>query len=407
MSTVFTKALSALEYEDLKSFLATQEPEGLRVEYKGEFPPKNEDLAKSIAAMANAEGGILIIGVPTDAKNRPKEPTGIVSEGNIPDRIANICAAKIRPIIAPDVRIFDLEAVPGKCLVLLRLPASQLAPHYLPDYAGHPLIPIRIDGRITQADVPTIEALLQRRRGETAAAKRKAGRQDPPSARLAFDGKAERKLTDEEAFQIRIFVFAIHGPERLTTFTDDFDEYLRDSLPYRCPFGKSEIDWKNMRPKLISGFEIRRTQNDATFTCAGLERETKPVSIVIRVADTGTIQLSSIVLRTNFRLADFIRLIRETLGFAKTFFNRVGYSGDLEFELSLENVNPAGAGAVLILPQEATENYVSGQHVQVKETFSAFDLDQTASPTIKSIIRKVLREGNLRVSEDFLDMVSN
>jgi hypothetical protein len=407
MSTIFTKALSALVYEDLKGFLATREPEGLRVEYKSDFPPKNEDLAKSIAAMANSDGGILMIGVPTDRENRPKDPTGIMSEGNIPDRIANICAAKIRPVIAPDVRIFDLQGSPGKCLALLRVPASQLAPHYLPDYAGHPLIPIRIDGRITQADVPTVDALLQRRRGETAAAKRKAGRRDPPSARLAFEHKSGKTLLEEEAFQIRLFVFAIHGPERLATFTDDFDEFLRDSLPYECPFATMDFDVKTGRPESVSGFDIRRTQNDTTFTCTGLEGDTKPVSIVVRVADTGAIQFGSIIPRNDFRFARLVRLIRETLVFARTFFSRVGYSGDLEFELMLENVSPSGGvGATLILHDGTTANYLSGQHVQIKETFSAFDLDQTVGAIIKSIIRKVLREGNIRVSEEFLDMVS-
>src|SRR2546426_12174235 len=117
--SLFTKALASLTFQDLSEFLAGKEPEGLRVEYKAGFP-KHEDLARAVAAMANTVGGIILLGVPTDAQNRPKEPTGIPSEGNIPDRIANICAAKIRPAIAPDVRLFDLKGATGKCIILLR-----------------------------------------------------------------------------------------------------------------------------------------------------------------------------------------------------------------------------------------------------------------------------------------------
>ena len=404
--SLFTKALASLTFQDLSEFLAGKEPEGLRVEYKAGFP-KHEDLARAVAAMANAEGGIIILGVPTDARNRPKAPTGIPSEGNIADRIANICAAKVRPALAPEVRTYDLPESREKCLVLLRVPASQLAPHYLPDYFGDPLIPIRIDGKISHADVPTVEFLLQRRRGDVAATKRELGRKDPPSAKQAFEKKTRRVLSDEEGFSVRIAVYPTMGPEKLSTLTHDFDRQLRDSLPYRCPFDVSDIDWGPARPMMItrSGFEIRSTQSDVRFTCAGSDGRGIPVSMVVRVTETGVIQFGSIFLRNEFRLEGLVRQLRDTLGFAKGFFERVSYFGELELELSLENVNP-GDAANLLTADGRSWKYESQQHVQVREVFDFHDLGEGSSEILKNVIRRVLREGNVPVAEDYLDSIS-
>jgi hypothetical protein len=404
--SIFTKPMSALTFEDLTVFLATREPEGLRIEYKASFP-KHEDLARAVAAMANADGGIILLGIPADSENRPKEPTGIPKGGNIPDRIANICAAKIRPGIAPDVRVFELKDPPGGCVVILRVPSSNLAPHYLPDYFGDPLIPVRIDGKISSADVPTIEALQQRRRGDVAAAKRQAGMGDPPRAMNVYKAETGRTLTEEEAFPTQIFVYAIHGPEKLCTLTHDLDEQLRDMLPYKCLFDASDIDFQAGHPMLrkVSGFKIQRSQDDVRFTCAGLDRE-KPTCIVVRVTESGGIQFGTVVLRNEFYLGRLITDVKNTLKFAKAFFERVSYFGQVEFELTLENVNLGGTVAIdLLIVSGQSYKYKSKQHVQVKATFEAAAL--AAVPNIiKDILRRVLREGNVPVAEGFLDQIS-
>lgn len=184
MPSIFSSPLSDIKLEDVTSFLALKEPEGLRLEYK-EMLPENKNLAKSVAAMANAEGGIIIVGVMTDSQNRPKQVVGVPLEDGLMDRVANICAARVRPVLVPEVRILEREGSPDR-LLLIRVPFSNNAPHYLPDYDGEPLIPIRADARIGRADVPTVEALLQRRRGEILAKKRKEGRRDPPRALAVF-----------------------------------------------------------------------------------------------------------------------------------------------------------------------------------------------------------------------------
>jgi len=56
--SVFSNPLGDIRIEDVEAFLGQKEPEGLRVEYKQDFP-ESKNLAKSVAAMANAEGDFL------------------------------------------------------------------------------------------------------------------------------------------------------------------------------------------------------------------------------------------------------------------------------------------------------------------------------------------------------------
>ena len=64
-SSLFALENSKVTFKEIKSFCDQQFSEGLRIEYKREFP-QNVDLAKTICAFANSAGGILLIGVEAD-----------------------------------------------------------------------------------------------------------------------------------------------------------------------------------------------------------------------------------------------------------------------------------------------------------------------------------------------------
>ena len=68
-------------------------------------------------------------------------------------------------------------------------------------------------------------------------------------------------------------------------------------------------------------------------------------------------------------------------------------------------MNP-GDAANLLTADGRSWKYESQQHVQVREVFDFHDLGEGSSEILKNVIRRVLREGNVPVAEDYLDSIS-
>lgn len=76
-SSLFNIPIQELDIANIISFCDQKIPEGLRVEYKKDFP-KNLKLVETICAFANTQGGILLVGVKADKKkNIPKDIPGV------------------------------------------------------------------------------------------------------------------------------------------------------------------------------------------------------------------------------------------------------------------------------------------------------------------------------------------
>lgn len=68
--TMFWGDLQRKTFADVEAFLREDLAEGVRLDYKRDFPG---NLEKVIAAMANTEGGVILIGVDEDPE-RPRYP---------------------------------------------------------------------------------------------------------------------------------------------------------------------------------------------------------------------------------------------------------------------------------------------------------------------------------------------
>ena len=67
-ASIFSLEKSKIDFKEVKTFCDQKISEGLRVEYKEDFPI-NEKLARTICAFANTAGGIILIGVTADKRN--------------------------------------------------------------------------------------------------------------------------------------------------------------------------------------------------------------------------------------------------------------------------------------------------------------------------------------------------
>jgi Putative DNA-binding domain len=134
--SLWTKPANAITFADVDAFCQTGQPEGMRLDYKWEWP---ENLEKTIAAFANTLGGIVLLGVDADkTTNKPIWPAvppapprlGLPSRPGLAERVIQIARDNIYPPVLPEVSpVLENAHVPGQAAVVIRVPESKDAPH--------------------------------------------------------------------------------------------------------------------------------------------------------------------------------------------------------------------------------------------------------------------------------------
>lgn len=101
--------------------------ENTYLDYKERFP---KDLQKTISAMANTLGGVIIIGVEEDKKvGKPVLPVeGIDMERGLEERVTNTILTNISPPLFPEIAVCPNDDE-EKAFVVIRVPQSHDAPH--------------------------------------------------------------------------------------------------------------------------------------------------------------------------------------------------------------------------------------------------------------------------------------
>lgn len=122
--TILTKPINEITYQDVINFCETgQMPEGVHLDYKADFPPENEKLAKTIAAFANTWGGTLLIGV-DESDGNPKPPfKGIPYRDKLYERIEDIIFGNIRPPVFCEIQVAH-NTDKSKAFIVIRIPQS-------------------------------------------------------------------------------------------------------------------------------------------------------------------------------------------------------------------------------------------------------------------------------------------
>ncbi len=114
-------------------------PEGLTLEYKETY---SREIVKSVAAMANTYGGIILVGV----KDQPDSDRLVGVDGSISLQIVNACHDRLEPPWEPEIISVPLEA--DKKILVIRIdPSRAPRPLVLDDR-----VPIRLRGRNAYAD---------------------------------------------------------------------------------------------------------------------------------------------------------------------------------------------------------------------------------------------------------------
>jgi hypothetical protein len=154
---------SKINFKEIKSFCDQQISEGLRIEYKEDFP-KNEGLARTICAFANTAGGIILLGVKADRERSiPVGIPGIRMMKGLEEKVVNICLSHILPVIMPEIKLcpFKLDDGSERAVLFVRVGLSYVSPHYVWQTKE---ILVRVNCENERADLQIIEDLIERRK---------------------------------------------------------------------------------------------------------------------------------------------------------------------------------------------------------------------------------------------------
>jgi hypothetical protein len=126
--SLFTAPLETITFDDIKAFCDLQLEECETIEYKGDESSKGgmEQIVKCISAMANTDGGIILIGVPErrlpDRKTGlPDYPKGFIPSSNVKSRITSMCHACMEPPFTPEISPEISTDDPDKKVFVIRI----------------------------------------------------------------------------------------------------------------------------------------------------------------------------------------------------------------------------------------------------------------------------------------------
>jgi hypothetical protein len=159
---MFNLPISEINFDTVREFCQLKRKEDLDLDYKSDWPA---DLDRVICAMANVQGGMILIGVNeipgTREPNWP--PLGVQgTQDKLHQRALQIAYDAIYPPVIPEIAVCPLDTDPTRAIVIIRIEASRLL--HATDRRRRVYVRVADQGRGYElADISTLEWLHQQR----------------------------------------------------------------------------------------------------------------------------------------------------------------------------------------------------------------------------------------------------
>jgi len=150
---LYTKEIEKITFQNVLDFCNQKYRETIHLDYKQAI---DSGLAKTIAAMANTWGGLIVIGV-EDEDSTPKLPVkGIEYQEHLREQVNNIVLGNIMPPVFPEIQVCPDEKS-KKALIVIRVPQSNHSPHAI---RNNTRAYIRTDTSNEPEELATIDRVL-------------------------------------------------------------------------------------------------------------------------------------------------------------------------------------------------------------------------------------------------------
>ena len=310
---MFTKLAADITFEDIKDF-CREFGEGVRVEYKQEI----RHIPKIVSSFANSAGGVFIIGAETNDDNTVKFPIqGIANRSGIEEQIQQSALTGIYPAVMPEVIICDVPNT-NNVVVIIRVDESVEAPHAIQNSTR---VYIRT-GSITQpyelAEIDRIEYMLKRRENSQIVPQQIRDRTDERVISLFNTNKPNITVIAHPVF-----------PHRPIISTGDIYEFIR--LNRSIPFNDGE-----------GHFGTRGVAGGVCFigsTSNILYSELNEYGIVYnRKTLFKETPEDSNKQEGYFHYLQFVRPIDELIQYARSFYEKCEYLGNIKVTAQVQPV---------------------------------------------------------------------
>jgi hypothetical protein len=129
--SIYSKQINSLEYSDILVLLEDGAKENIRLEFKREYPSKDEIL-KKVSSLANTWGGYIVIGVEQDKDGKISALTGVDPKPGFHQQVIEWCYGGIYPPISPIITApIKKDDESHKVFYVIYVGESYDAPHFL------------------------------------------------------------------------------------------------------------------------------------------------------------------------------------------------------------------------------------------------------------------------------------
>jgi hypothetical protein len=338
---IYTSPINAITWQSVEDFLGQGVKEGSYLDYKLDWPA---NLERTIAAMANTLGGVILIGVDENADGSPKLPAvGIPLTSGLAERVTNIVLSNITPPVFPEVAVCP-DGKHERALVVIRVPQSHQTPHAI---MASTRVYLRTANRNNPEDLATLDQIEWLRDHRARAMQLRTEVFGAAVARSDLSlGLGSRNMNG--AFQR-----GAHVTPYLTLFAAPF--YPRDPFA-RPPELRSLLREICVRDYYRTGDEFPLIQGqglllqDGVYAEARMENEYGLRTYYTELGTSGHIfyrQLLSYKYRDKshlIRASELFTRLDEFLRVAKNFFDKLGYQGSVYFAAELGDLAASTLG---------------------------------------------------------------
>lgn len=383
---LLTAPITSLTWQDVLDFCGLGLPESTTLDYKREIPA---ELDRTVAAMANTSGGLILIGVEEDrTSTKPILPLiGLQVVRGLPERITNLCIANLAPPLVPEIAV--VEEASGTCAVIVvRVPQSHQAPHAV---SRNTKVYLRRGGTNSPEDIATLDELDWLKSGRQRSIDfretlyRRA--QDRFSQFLrGFDGSNAKPQRVERDGMLSL-AFCPSYPKEMFAPPPALRDVLRDirvrdyyGTDHEFPLGSLNgvivQDGFIVHASIGGGDWVHHTELNSFGLLFFKESLLHPVKVNDR--EYRVMRASEVFCRLD-----------EMFDCAMKFFERIDFNGSLQFRMHLENLVGYPFGKYMLDEIGLDLSYTPDQVVDFSASLNSANFPQEKSPLILAAARRV------------------
>ena len=240
---VFRKPVSELTFADIQALVDSEEPESITLEYKRQIDTSQggkKELAKDVSAMANSQGGHLIIGL-AEEDHRPMMPEGFVGrmlgKQKVEEWLDQVLNSNIQQRVNVRIKPIPVAEKPEECVVVMHVPPSPRVPHMVTAQNDNRYY-VRHNFEVLPAEECEVNDMYHRRstiRAEVEAYLARQGYSDPDSPDFGHNSASSKTVLiysddcgNRVVKAVHALVSFIACPALLGEYVDTQDDAFRD-----------------------------------------------------------------------------------------------------------------------------------------------------------------------------------